>query len=67
MQVICRADACRQGRDECPCPQACAIEVDPPPPMSPVEALAMCGLMLLSAACAFTAAFFIYEWVRPWL
>ena len=65
-QMICRADACRQGRDECPVPQACAIDIEPRKPMTPAEALTLCGIMALSGGLAATAAFFIYEWVRPW-
>ena len=67
MQVICRADACRQGRDECPCPQACAIDVEPEAPMTPAEALALCGVMALSAVCAITAAYFVCEWMKSCL
>jgi hypothetical protein len=52
----CTADACRQGRDECPCPEACELPDNMvSDPLSPAEALllivaASLGLWALVAA-----------------
>ena len=54
----CMADACNQGRDSCPCPEACEI---PEPPMTAHDARML--LVLCCAAWGLPAALALLWWL----